>query len=358
MSMSENRNRQYAAAEGFSRTIPDSSKISVLHILPVEISESEQDDICKDITTDFEFIQYKKSNVLKSFKALNSFISKISFIAQVIEKIRKQTHIHIYYVKGASLLNDILALFIIGKFYSKKIIFEHKNYKDYYLFDDFNRLKKRMFRMADTIIVPSNNLRQSLLKRKFPALFRMPIATENTIEPKVIKDVQPKIFVDAHLEEVFNFHCLAKAFQLVKQKYPRAELVIKGSGSLKGNFIKTTEAEKMHGILFDDSVTFDDIDIFLNCYHIEHFSEKLLKAMGRGIPVISTPIGLIDNLVSGKNILMFQYNDFSTLADHILSLIEEPGLAEKLSTESVNYYKSYCSASQKREKSDKYFQIF
>ena len=357
MSMSENRNRQYAAAEEFSRAIPDSGKVSVLHILPVEISDSEQKDISKNIITESDLIEYKTIKMFESVSVLNKFVSKFSFLTQVIEKIRKQTYLHIYYLKGVSLFADILPLFILGKFFSKKIIFEHKNYQDYYLFDDINRFKKRIFRMADKIIVPSNNMRQMLLKRKFPALFRMPLVSDQDLEPKIIKNVQPKILVDAHLEEIFNFHCLTKAFHLVKQKYPRSELILKGSGSLKGSFIKTVDTEKMHGIIFDDSVSYDDVDIFLNCYHIEHFSDKLLEAMGRGIPVISTPIGLIDDLVSRKNILMFQYNDFSTLADHILSLIEEPDLAEKLSRECSDYYKLYCSASLKREKSDKFFGI-
>ena len=51
---------------------------------------------------------------------------------------------------------------------------------------------------------------------------------------------------------------------------------------------------------------------------------------------------------------MYQYNDSSTLADHILSLIEDPSLTETISTESIKFSESYQRVSKKQENIDIY----
>ena len=356
--MSQNRNRHNSIAAEFSREKTRTKDIAVLYLSPRNLPDREKQYFGRKYPD-----RFSEANLLEptaqttsqnSNRFLNTFVGRFSYLAKVIDKVRRYTHLHIVYTEKVSLFSDILPLFILGKFFGKQVLFEHRNFNDYYIFEDIGILKRRIFKFADNIVVPSNNQRQALLKRKFPAVYQSPTIQMEQVKQRVIENVQPKILVDAHLEEVFNFHCLTKAFQLVKQKYPRTELVIKGSGRLKGHYIQTVAREKIQGIQFKDDVGYSDVDLFVNCYHVEYISEKILEAMSHGIPVISTPIGLIDNLVSKKNIMMFQFNDSSTLADHILALIEEPELTTKLSMQSFNFSQTYLSASKKRGSADIY----
>jgi glycosyltransferase involved in cell wall biosynthesis len=67
----------------------------------------------------------------------------------------------------------------------------------------------------------------------------------------------------------------------------------------------------------------------------------MIKAFGNGIPVISTPIGIVDKIFNRKNLLMYRFNDHNTLSDLIIELIENPNLTEKLSNNGRNLSKEF-----------------
>lgn len=95
-----------------------------------------------------------------------------------------------------------------------------------------------------------------------------------------------------------------------------------------------------HEVYFTGSISSEDV---LPYYHlftlnilastIEGLSQALLEAMALGVPVIATRIGGNPELIEhGKNGLLFDNNDISTLAQQIQDLIDHSGLREKLAS--------------------------
>ena len=69
--------------------------------------------------------------------------------------------------------------------------------------------------------------------------------------------------------------------------------------------------------------------------------------MACGIPVLSSPLGMVNSLIQKENILMYQFNDFSTLADNFLMLIEDNSLVKKLSVNGVQFTRELSKTTSK-----------
>ncbi|GAI08660.1 unnamed protein product, partial [marine sediment metagenome] len=78
-------------------------------------------------------------------------------------------------------------------------------------------------------------------------------------------------------------------------------------------------------------------DIFiLPTYHPEGFPYAILEAMSAGLPIISTPIGAIPEIIEdGANGFLIPPKIPYILAEKILTLIEDKSLREKMGAENM-----------------------
>ena len=165
------------------------------------------------------------------------------------------------------------------------------------------------------------------------------------LTPRVIEKVQPKILVSGSLERYHNVIAVVQAHKLVKQKYPRSELIIAGDGSMKNDLVEIIKEKQIYGITFlnrdkyEDA--FADADVYVNSLRFEYLGPSLLKALGSGLPVISSPITGYDKIVNRENILFFRYNDHQVLADRIIELVENNELVRQLSIKGVQLASEY-----------------
>ena len=132
---------------------------------------------------------------------------------------------------------------------------------------------------------------------------------------------------------------MEKAFQLVKQKYPRAEIVIIGEGSLKGDLKTLVKRERISGVYFIGQVSsnempnyYDTADIYVNPSTIDDFPVSIIEAMASGLPVITTDAGgILEMVTDGEDALVVPINSHVAIADRIIELVENKGLVTGLS---------------------------
>ena len=65
--------------------------------------------------------------------------------------------------------------------------------------------------------------------------------------------------------------------------------------------------------------------------HAEAFPTVVLEAMAAGLPVVSTPVGVLPEAFDERGILFGEPGDLKALRESILRLIREPGLRERMS---------------------------
>lgn len=326
--------------------------VSVFFIAPKQLTDSERTLIEKSGVPDFpnsSLLTFKpktQNNGIKASKdILDTFIDRIAFFKKFIIKVKPFSHVHLFYLRSISMWYMIFPLVLLSRFYSKKIILELSNFEDFYQPEEAGVIVGWLYNLVDVLIVPTESQRRTVSKKKREVFYLHKYINIDTEQYRIVDTIQPKILAVAHLEEIFNFTCLKKAFQIVKQKYPRAELVISGDGSMKQDLRNQLDHVKTPGITIEDhnADPMTDFDIFVNCYHVEYFSPALIEAMAAGVPVISSPVAMVDNLIMRKNILLFQFNDASTLADHLIELIEQPETTRVLSENSRQFALEYLS---------------
>jgi glycosyltransferase involved in cell wall biosynthesis len=129
-----------------------------------------------------------------------------------------------------------------------------------------------------------------------------------------------------------------RAFAKVARKFPRAKLVLGGTGDLEGVQKLAAElgiADRLScpGWLgpHAKSAALASSLIFLLPSHAEGMPMALLEAMSWGLPVIATPVGgipqVVDPEVSG---LLVAAGDIEALAGQIERLLADPALRKRL----------------------------
>ena len=283
-----------------------------------------------------------KSNLLvTASKQISQLYRYIRFLLLIRAEIKAYSSIHIFVFSSVSFLFQIIPLIILGKFYRKNVILEFFDFQNYFQPEESKTHIRFFLQHADSVIVPSGRQCRALRQKMVNAYTFTTKFNASVVVPRVIEKVQPQILVSAHLESIFNFNCLLEAYILVKQKYPRTEITLLGPGSHKKSMEQIVADRRIFGITFvdsdDDNKLFEQADVYIQSYHIEYLAQELLQAMAYGIPVISSPLGMVKNLVPDENILMYQFNDYSTLADNILLLIENDALTKKISEQGAKY---------------------
>lgn len=196
-----------------------------------------------------------------------------------------------------------------------------------------------VLRAADHIVVPSRFLVGVFGRHGLHA-----VEVPNTInlasfdyEPR--KAVVPHILVARHLEPEYNVACALRAFARVAHERPQARMTIAGDGSQR----ETLEAAALDlgladRVRFTGNVDragmralFAEADVLLNASRTDNQPISILEAFASGVPVVSTAVGGIPDLVSDRrNGLLASDDDAEALAQAILALVEEPGLASRL----------------------------
>ena len=93
---------------------------------------------------------------------------------------------------------------------------------------------------------------------------------------------------------------------------------------------------KFTGMLsFEDKIQYvNRHDIFLNTNIIDNMPVTLIEMAAFGLPIISTSVGGIPDLLKQRSTgLLVNDNDDKAMAEAIIELIENPGLAQKLSSQ-------------------------
>ena len=141
-----------------------------------------------------------------------------------------------------------------------------------------------------------------------------------------------------------NLPLLVDAFAAVSERHPEYSLRIYGEGESKAELVayiqKIGLENKIHLLPFDPSLheKIKASAMYVNSSDYEGMSNAMLEAMAIGLPVVCTdcPAGGARAIIKDhENGLLTPVGDMEALAAAMLEIIENPGLADKLSRNAV-----------------------
>lgn len=255
---------------------------------------------------------------------------------------------------------------LIAKLYGKKIIIEvhvgnqlndHVN----------NRLFKWCLNMADVV---------ALLAKKWKILFEekyKDVETPVEVIYNACTDVMPipysehekVIIMVGDLRVNKSCNTLLDAFAKIHTDYSNWKIVLLGRGNQEENL--KSQAEKLgisEKVIFPGYVTgetfrnyFSKAGIYCMCSKVEGFPVAVLEAWSYGVPVITTPVGgLPDVMEEGKNCISFNHGDSYKLASNLKYLIDNPSKCQEMSEYSKVFAKENFSLNKISDDIDKLYQ--
>lgn len=269
-------------------------------------------------------------------------------------------HIHVSTTVSA---NRKYIFFKLAKMFGKKtVIHLHCGSQ---LSEIWNNKYEDMFTNCNICLTLSNSIKEYILSRvspkgKIEVLYNpCPNVTKNN----TIKNDNNTILFAATLYKAKGYLDLIEAFGKVAKEHPEWRLLLAGNGDQQEGI----SMAKRYGI--EDRVEFlgwikderkDEIfrtsTIFCLPSYAEGFPMAVLDAWAYGLPVITTPVGGIpDIVVDGKNGLLFTPGDTDTLAMKLESLITDKELRRSLSEEAYKLSRNEFSL---KTLSDKLSQIY
>lgn len=194
---------------------------------------------------------------------------------------------------------------------------------------------------ADRIVLLAKRW-ENLFKEKYSAIETPTTVLYNACEPAGIIPYENKhksIIFAGYMDDNKAPDILLKAWGKLKDKYPDWKVTFMGNGDV-ARFEKMAREEGLQDcVKFTGYVRgqkkidyFTNAAIYVLCSYNEGFPMVVLEAWTYGIPVVSTPVGgLPDVIVENKNCCTFDFGDSDGLADKLELLINDEDLRKEMS---------------------------
>lgn len=262
------------------------------------------------------------------------------WIASLVKKISDCNLVHLFVEKKKAVVTFLIPVLVLSRFFGRPLIVSlsaNCNWTD----STHDRLGRWLLSMAAAITVGSMRMERELASRKCPSRFIPPAAFPDRLSCRLIESVQPSMLAVISTANYAGAIGAIRAFKLVKQKYPRAELTLAAEKQIVSDLAGIVKRAKLSGISLCEhtrgreiSSLFVDKDMFLNLADTDSSTDSLIQAMLSGLPIVTLPTAVLDSLLEdGVNARFFVAGNYGNLADRIIELIESPELVSRLSAQ-------------------------
>jgi glycosyltransferase involved in cell wall biosynthesis len=256
---------------------------------------------------------------------------------------------HITGISAAQIMREALPTLILARFLGKRTVLHFVTPEIEILLEKHRRLLSPVLKLADCRVVGSRHLQKTLVRAGLSASVLVTPVSPDGVTFRVRKRLQPKILVVTTLEPDANVQAAVRAFRLVKQKYPRAELVVIGEGSQRHNLENLVDRAQITGVEFRGKVdavgitrAMDECDLFLHAPLADESPTVLVRAFAAGMPVVTSDAdGLLHMVRDRVNALIVPIGDHVGLSDAMLELVENEELCIKLSEQGRSEIEKY-----------------
>ncbi|MCC6127010.1 MAG: glycosyltransferase family 4 protein [Pirellulales bacterium] len=286
---------------------------------------------------------------LESIKFVRTAVRTFFYLIALLRAMPNYDVIHIFSASYSSFLISPAPAILLSRFFRKAAILNyHSGEAEDHLAHSW-RITKWLMRLPACIVVPSPYLVSVFQRFGFSAAAIPNYLAGAAIAPVERKRVQPKLLMTRALEPLYNIPCALRAFRLVKNKYPQAELTIAGEGSQRDCLQRLAAELDLDNVTFAGRIERAEIgryyekhDVFLNTSSVDNMPVSILEAFAAGMPIVSTAAGGIPFIVTDRlNGCLVGLDDHAAAAERIIELIENPAEAARLSRAGLVESKKY-----------------
>jgi glycosyltransferase involved in cell wall biosynthesis len=241
---------------------------------------------------------------------------------------------------GLSFVLEDVAGFLARRFGIPVVLFLHGGALPEF-FARYPAWARRVMGRANVIAAPSKYLARAAEAQGWNVRVVPNVIDLDRYPFRLRRSIRPRLFWMRTFHPVWNPEMGIRVLGLLKREFPDAELVMAGED--RGFRSEVEELAATCGVA--DAVRFPGFlnmqrkieegsraDIFISTNRIDNVPVAIVEAWALGLPVISTQVGGIADLIEdGRTGLLVPSEDAGAMVNGIKRLLREPDLAEHLS---------------------------
>lgn len=286
---------------------------------------------------------------LQRIKYLRTLVTFVYYVATLLVKVPRFDVLHIFSAANFSFLLAPAPAVLVARLYGKPVILHYHSGEAEEHLRNWRRTTIPVFRLADRVIVPSE-----FLVKVFAEFAIEARAISNTVEFARFsfhrrRPLRPVILANRNFESHYNVACALRAFGLIQQELPQAQLLVAGDGSQRQALQALAAELRLRNIEFFGAVSpaqmpalYDRADIYLNASEVDNMPLSILEAFACGLVVVTTDAGGIPYMVKDRdNGLVVERGNPAALAQAVLHLLAHADEAERLIHQALSDCRKY-----------------
>ncbi|MDP2128925.1 MAG: glycosyltransferase family 4 protein [Pseudohongiella sp.] len=183
---------------------------------------------------------------------------------------------------------------------------------------------------VEKIVVPSLYLQQVFASYGYKARVIPNIVSLRQFNYRQRKPILPHLLSVRNLESIYRVGNTLAAYRLIKEKFPGATLTVAGYGSEEQKLKAYVRENNIRDVIFvgrvePDNIAalYDQADIFVNSSVVDNQPLSILEAFAAGLPVISTSVGDIPQMITHqKTGLLVAADQPDAIAEAVFWILE------------------------------------
>ncbi len=274
---------------------------------------------------------------LAKVRLLRTFLQTLVYLCRLVRVIPQVSVVHILAASYFYFFARVAPAVLLSRLLGRRVIVNYRGGEAFRFLSKYGRLARPVLRLASFITVPSRYLEKCFLEQGFAcAIVANPIDLLR-FKFRSREQLRPRLVVTRNLEPMYNVEMALRAFAIVKRAYKNCRIDIVGTGSEESKLKTWVEDNRLDSVFFHGAVRndkmptyLDEADILLNPTNVDNLPMSLIEAFASGLPVVSTQVGGIPDLVGEETALLVEAGNYREMADKILGLLENPVLAKNL----------------------------
>lgn len=271
-------------------------------------------------------------------KFLRTIATQLTYWPLLLRELRKVDVVHIFSASYFSFLLAPLPAVLVAWLFDKPVLV---NYRSGEAPDHLarSRIARFVLSRTDLNVVPSAFLEDVFARFGLRARVVHNIVDLDEFRHRRREKLRPRLLSTRNLEPMYNVACTLRAFRIVQDRYPDATLTLAGSGSEEGRLRGLAHQLGLRNVGWAGRVPHGEIarhyaeaDIYVQTPNIDNMPASVLEAYASGLPVVSTAAGGVPAILTHDvHGLLAPIDGHEQVAASVLRLLEQPGLAARLS---------------------------
>jgi len=276
---------------------------------------------------------------LQSIKLVRTVVTTLYYWLLLLRRVPRADVVHVFSASYYSYLLSAAPALAIARLFGRKSILNYRSGEADDHLANWKRTAIPTIRWADVIVVPSRYLVDVFARYDLPARAIYDIIELDRFRYRERTAPSPVFATSRLLEPLYNVPCVLRAFARIQARYPEARLTVAGEGYLRPELESLARELKLRNTEFIGRVPFeampdfyDSADVYLTATSLDNMPGSITESLVAGLPVVSTNAGGIPYIVTHEETaLLVDIDDDAALAEAAIRLLEEPGLAARLS---------------------------